>query len=157
LGSDLERRKIHYHYHDPRPDRQRGGYTATSYQLALEEGLLPIYNSTRRFQQDNARIHTSQSTTDWLFSHSIEWIGWPAYSPDLNPIEHIWKQLKANIRKMFLHLELMKNNEFNRAELIRCIKLTWAAITTDQLKALIDSLPRRIDAYIRARGWYTKY
>ncbi|KAH7247337.1 uncharacterized protein BKA55DRAFT_571487 [Fusarium redolens] len=51
----------------------------------------------------------------------------------------------------------MKNNEFNKSELIRCVKLAWAAITTDQINALIDSLPHRIDACIRTRGWYTKY
>jgi hypothetical protein len=136
---------------------KRKGYTSLSYQEALSKGLLPIYNGTRRFQQDNARIHTSQSSTDWLLSHSIEWIDWPAHSPDLNPIEHIWKQLKLNIRKMFPHLDLLKNNKVDTAKLIKCIKLAWAAITIDQINALIDSLPRRLDACIRAQGWYTKY
>jgi hypothetical protein len=137
---------------------KRKGYTSKSYQKALEEGLLPIFVGTRNFQQDNARIHTSESTTEWLLSYGIPWIDWPAHSPDLNPIEHIWKQLKLNIRKMFPRLDLLKNNEVDRAKLIECIKLAWAAaITTDQINRLIDSLPRRLDACIRARGWYTKY
>jgi hypothetical protein len=136
---------------------KRKGYTSKSYQEALSEGLLPIYNGTRRFQQDNARIHTSESTTEWLFGHSIEWIDWPAHSPDLNPIEHIWKQLKLNIRKMFPQLDLLKNNNLDKSKLIKYIKLAWAAITVEQINALIDSLPRRLDSCIRARGWYTKY
>jgi hypothetical protein len=58
---------------------------------------------------------------------------------------------------MFPHLNLLKNNEIDDEELIKCIKLAWAAITTDQINALIDSLPRRLEACIRARGWYTEY
>jgi hypothetical protein len=58
---------------------------------------------------------------------------------------------------MLLHLEIIKNNEVNRQKLIKCIKLARAAITTDQINTLIDSLPRWIDACIRARGWYIKY
>lgn len=136
---------------------QRRGYTSKSYQKALSEGLLPIWTGFRQFQQDNARIHTSESTTEWLFQHGIQWIDWPAHSPDLNPIEHIWKQLKLNIRKMFPRLDLLRNNEVDRAKLIECIKLAWAAITPEQINRLIDSLPRRLNACIRARGWYTKY
>ncbi|KPA35671.1 transposase [Fusarium langsethiae] len=136
---------------------RRKGYTPASYIQALEEGLLPIWTGFRHFQQDNARIYTSEATTNWLLENGISWIDWPAHSPDLNPIEHIWKQLKLNIRKMFPHLNLLKNNEVDKAKLIECIKLAWAAITSEQINRLIDSLPRRLDACIRARGWYTKY
>ncbi|EGU86065.1 hypothetical protein FOXB_03415 [Fusarium oxysporum f. sp. conglutinans Fo5176] len=55
-------------------------------------------------------------------------------------------------RKMFPHLGLLKNNEVDKAKLIKCTKLAWAAITTDQINALIDSLPRRLEACIRTRG-----
>lgn len=98
---------------------KRKGCTSKSYQEALLEGLLPIYNRTQQFQQDNARIYTSESTTDWLLSHSIAWMDWPAHSPDLNPIEHVWKQLKLNIRKMFPLPDILKNNEVDRAKLIK--------------------------------------
>ncbi|KAG6978938.1 Transposable element Tc3 transposase [Fusarium oxysporum f. sp. conglutinans] len=66
---------------------RRRGYTSLSYQQALTEGLLPIWTGFRHFQQDNARIHTPESSTTWLLEHGISWIDWPAHSPDLNPIE----------------------------------------------------------------------
>jgi hypothetical protein len=137
--------------------RPRKGYTSWSYQMALREGLLPFYDGMRRFQQDNAKIHVSQSSIEFLMEHGIEFIDWPAHSPDLNPIEHIWKLLKAKVKQIFPHIELIKRNEINIAELSRCIKLAWAAITTEEINNLIDSLPRRIDACLRAQGWYTKY
>jgi hypothetical protein len=127
---------------------RRSGYTSRSYQLALTEGLLLIYNGMRRFQQDNAKIHVSQSTTEWLMEHGIEFIDWPAHSPGLNPIEHIWVLLKTKIRKIFPDLEHLKKNETNIAKLIKCIKLAWAAITTEEITNLIGSLPRSLEACI---------
>ena len=67
----------------------RKGFTAQSYQKALSEGLLPIFNGTRLFQQDNAKIHVCASTAHWLSERAIIQIKWPAHSPDLNPIEHV--------------------------------------------------------------------
>ena len=58
---------------------------------------------------------------------------------------------------MYTHIELMKKNDIHTAELIKCIKSAWAAITTEEINNLIDSLLRRIEACIRARSWYTKY
>jgi len=58
---------------------------------------------------------------------------------------------------MFPHLEHLKKNETNITELIKCIKLVWVAITTEEINTLINSLPRRIEACIRAQGWYMEY
>jgi hypothetical protein len=58
---------------------------------------------------------------------------------------------------MFLYVELLKRNGVNIAELVKCIKLAWAAITTDEINTLIDSLPYGFKACIRARRWYTDY
>jgi RNA:NAD 2'-phosphotransferase (TPT1/KptA family) len=55
---------------------------------------------------------------------------------------------------MFPHLEHLKENETNITELIKCIKLAWVAITTEEINTLINSLPRMIEACIRAQGWY---
>lgn len=136
---------------------RRRGYTSRSYQKALEEGLLPIWDPTRRFQQGNARIHNFGGTPEWLQIHGIEYIDWPPHSPDLNPIEHVWKALKEKLFYLFPHLYELKNNAASIDELKRCLRIAWAAIPQDLIRRLIASMPRRLAAVIRARGYYTKY
>jgi transposase len=71
------------------PDAPHGGYTSDSYIKALEEGLLPHYRGSHLLMQDNGRIHTSCAVRDFLANHNITTLDWLAYSPDLNPIEHL--------------------------------------------------------------------
>ena len=51
---------------------QKGGYSSWSYQQALQKGLLPVYDGTRHFQQDNAKVHVSVSSTTWLLNAAVE-------------------------------------------------------------------------------------
>lgn len=83
------------------PDAPHKGYSAKSHQKALTEGLLPHYNETRHFQQDNAKIHVCKSTEAWLQARGISWIEWPAHSPDMNPIEHVWALMKRRQYQMY--------------------------------------------------------
>ena len=89
----------------------RNSYTSASYIEALKEGLLPIYNG-ETFMQDNALIHISGPTINWLAEISIYvLLNWLLYLFDLNCIEHIWYLLKDKLNKSAPHLEGITNKE----------------------------------------------
>lgn len=52
--------------------------------------------------QDNAsNIDTAYTVRDWFAARGISTsTNWPAYSPDLNPIKHIWWHLKVRVYEM---------------------------------------------------------
>ena len=126
---------------------------AAVYQEILEHFMLPsaekhFGDDEFIFQHDLAPAHSAKSTTSWFGQNSVPVLDWPANSPDLNPIENLWGILKRKMRN---------TRPNNAGELKAAIKTAWASITPQECHKLITSMPRRIDAVIRAKGGPTKY
>lgn len=139
------------------PDGPNGGYTAESYIQALERGLLPHYRRGQLFQQDNVGIHTSHKVADFMRDHHINVMAWPPFSPDLNPIEHMWMALKDKLHDMYPDLHTDGTSQDARDRLRACLKAAWRAIPGDFILAVINSMPDRLAAMKKARGYQTKY
>lgn len=75
---------------------------------------------------------------------------WPARSPDLNPIEHIWEQLQSRV-------QARQVPPGTRVELRTALLEEWQAIPQQNIQNLISSMHRRCEAVIRVRGGNTDY
>ena len=83
--------------------------------------------------------------------------GWPPYSPDLNPIEHIWWILKVRVFEMFPELAADKSiSEHSRQRLESTLQAAWDTLDKSSFDCLYKSMPSRIEACIAAGGWHTK-
>jgi transposase len=102
------------------------------------------------FQQDNDPKHKSKMAITWLKDHGFQVLSWPAQSPDLNPIEHLWTHLK---RRVADYEEPPKGI----LELWDRVQEEWDKIGPEVCQNLIESMPRRIEDVLRAKGGYTEY
>jgi transposase len=72
---------------------------------------------------------------------AIPLLEWPPYSPDLNPIEHVWAMLKEYVNDHFPHLEEMGNSQDNFNVLCDAIEQAWNALDQNKIDDLIRSCP----------------
>ena len=78
----------------------------------------------------------------------IETLKWPAFSPDFNPIEHIWDELERRMKK---------HHPSNREELKEMPLKEWNSIGVNVTEKLVDSVPNRLYECVRAHGYPTRY
>ena len=102
------------------------------------------------FQQDNARPHVARTVKSYLDSQQVQLLPWPAYSPDLSPIEHVWD---------FVGQCLTRDPRpvASTDELWLRIQTIWNTLPQADIQNLFHSMPRRVAALIAARGGHTKY
>ncbi|KAK6311536.1 hypothetical protein J4Q44_G00172000 [Coregonus suidteri] len=72
------------------------------YREILANNLLPSVRALKMgrgwvFQHDNDPKHTARATKEWLLKKHLKVLECPSLSPDLNPIENLWRELKFHI------------------------------------------------------------
>ncbi len=121
------------------------------------EGLeLPLYNQcieekgSMIWMDDGARYYTSKMNT--AYCHHVELIcmDWPAQSPELNPIENLWRIIKIQVSAQHHQIHLLESMK-------EVIKEEWKKLTKEDFCACIESMPKWCKLVIKAWGGSIKY
>ncbi len=114
-------------------------------QSILEGALIPFiereYPNGHRLMMDNDPKHTSKSSKAFMTAKDITWWPTPPESPDINPIEKLWKELKD-------YAECATTKD----ELLQRIVTFWEGITPEKCAKYIDHLPKVFPKIVAANG-----
>ena len=132
--------------------RINGTVNAKVYRNIVEQQVLPLIRQSQLqpaiFMHDNAPCHTAKLVKDYLQQESIEVMKWPAQSPDLNPIENLWKIIGEKVRE---------RTPTTVDDLWAKIEEEWKRITPELCKKLVRSCGARCSEVIKYKGFHTSY
>lgn len=132
--------------------RLHGRINGEVYKEVIRQHALPCLRSSgvQRpiFMQDNAPCHTCKKVKAFFTEEQLTVMDWPAQSPDLNPIENVWKIIGERAQR---------KNPKNQDELWKFLEFEWNAITPSFCMKLITSCSKRCQAVIDNKGLFTKY
>lgn len=137
----------------------KGGFKAIDYQkqvLKKVKGFASnIGLNNWMLMEDGARVHTAKLNQQFREKHGIESFPprperWPASSPDLNPIEHAWADMKR-------HLHTLPHYPDDEGTMKRELRKYWLTMTKEKCQALIKNYAQRLEAVVAAEGGNTTY
>ena len=130
-----------------------GTMDAELYVEILQNTLVPflheVYPRGHRFMRDNDPKHTSKRAIAFFDSHDINWWKTPPESPDLNPIENVWHELKEHLRR--------EVKPRTKDELVMGITDFWKTVTPTKCTRYIRHLQKVIPRVIEEEGAATGY
>ncbi len=123
------------------------------YREILCENLLPSARALKMkrgwvFQHDNDPKHTARATKEWLRKKHFKVLEWPSQSPDLNPIENLWRELKVRVAQ---------RQPQNITALEEICMEEWAKIPATVCENLVKTYRKRLTSVIANKGYITKY
>ena len=102
------------------------------------------------FQDDNARPHRARVVRDFIETEAIDTLPWPAMSPDMNPIEHVWDFIGRKVNQRNPRCQNVRELEVALVE-------EWQRFPQYRLRRLVAGMRRRVEHLHRKRGGYTRY
>lgn len=100
------------------------------------------------FLQDNDPKHKAKDVMEFMEKKGWDIQNHPPQSPDLNVIEHLWDEIDRRIDRTGVNtIEQLK---------VQIVK-TWESIDPSITKKLVESMPRRLAAVVKAKGQNTRY
>ncbi|GFT84539.1 transposable element Tcb1 transposase [Trichonephila clavipes] len=121
-------------------------------QRNISEVLEPVVRlqglTTAIFEQDNARPHVVRIVQMFFENHQIEFLPWPARSPDLSPIENMWSMVSQRLTQI-------TPPAATPDQLWQRVEATWSVVPQEHIQSLFESMPRRVAAVISNNGGYS--
>lgn len=102
------------------------------------------------FMDDNAPCYQTFLVDDFLETENIQHMSWPANSPELNPIKHVWDMLGRQ-------LAALSHPPSSVPELKRAPQEAWVHLSPQLLHHLIASMENRCAACLTVRGDHTPH
>ncbi|GFT39476.1 transposable element Tcb1 transposase [Trichonephila clavipes] len=99
---------------------------------------------------DNSRPHRANLVEDSLFEEGIVRMEWPACSPDMNPVEHVWDALGRRVAGHQPPPQTLQELEISLLE-------EWDRIPQLLINSLINSMSQRCSTFLAVRGNHTPY
>uniref|UniRef100_A0A673W6P1 Tc1-like transposase DDE domain-containing protein n=1 Tax=Salmo trutta TaxID=8032 RepID=A0A673W6P1_SALTR len=129
-----------------------GNLNAVHYREDILPHVVPFLQAhpDMTLQHDNATSHTARSVRDFLQDRNVIVLPWPAKSPELNPIEHVWNLLVRRVRARAIPPR-------NARELAGALVEEWGNISQQELANLVQSMRRRCTAVLNVAGGHTRY
>ena len=93
---------------------------------------------------DNAPVNKARSIQKWFVEIGVEELEWPAQSPDLNPIKHLWDDLECRLRTR-------PNRPTSVPNLTNALVAERKQVPAEMFQNLVESLPRRVDPVLAAK------
>ena len=119
----------------------------------IRNALIPFiherFPSGHRFMQDNDPKHVSKSTRDYFDENGINWWPTPPESPDINPIERVWAEMKV----------FVNNHPDNKTEagLVKAISQFWEKLSVVKCNRYINKVYDVIPEVVRRYGRATQF
>ena len=102
------------------------------------------------FMDDNACPHRTRLVDTYKVWHNIDSLQWPSMSPYLNPIEHVWDALQKAVNAHQPPVGTLQ-------ELDMALHQEWNQMLQETCLNLVQSMSRRCQAVLQARGDHTHY
>ncbi len=132
--------------------RIEGRMDGAMYLEILANNFLPSVRALKMgrgwfFQHDNDPKHTARATNEWLRKKHFKVLEWPSQSPDLNPIENLWRELKLRVAQRPQNLKDLEKT---------CME-EWAKIPAAVCANLVKNYRKRLTSVIVNQDICTKY